>query len=212
MFSYDDLIASLEDAWLMVGLHEHALIESVVPATQERMSRIELFPEHPEPLTIETMPPWIELNFTWSPAHQLLFEGLLASAEPLELSWTYMATTQSSTERTDLELVRMFQRAVHAAFQLHYPNEAAEMDPVAVEVRRIYQARPSQDGHTLALEAIQLTSTTLVNLLEQWPGIDSQVLQQILQLELQLSRTIINNLAETFNPRGHSSYRSVDAA
>jgi hypothetical protein len=212
MFSYDDLIASLEDAWISVGLHEHALIESIVPATQDRMCRIELFPEHPEPLTIETMPPWIELNFTWSPLHQLLFEGRVLTPEPLELNWTYTATIQRDTDRNDVELVRMFQRAVHASFLAHYPAEAAEMEPVAVEVRRIFQAKPQPEGHTLSLEVIQLTSTTIVDLLEQWPGIDSHTLQQILKLELQLSRTIIGKLAESFTANGRSSYRSVDAA
>ena len=75
MLTYDDLVTGLEDAWLGVGLHEHSFVESVVPATTDRTLTVELFPEHEEPLTAESMPPWLDLSYTWSAVHQLLSEG-----------------------------------------------------------------------------------------------------------------------------------------
>ncbi|MFQ3661289.1 MAG: hypothetical protein SNJ69_02725 [Chloroflexaceae bacterium] len=208
MITYDDLVAGLEDAWLAAGLHEHTFIESVIPATQDRACKVELFPEHEEPLTSENMPPYLELSFTWSPAHQLLAEGRNVPAEPLDLQWTYTATATSVQERSDTELVRMFQRAVAHAFQRFYPAEAAEMEPVMVEVRRIYQGGPER----LRLEHTQLVSSTVSDLFEMWSDRDLQNLREVLRVEMQLASAIIANLADAFTPRGRGGYRTVDAA
>ncbi|GAB4449784.1 MAG: hypothetical protein OHK0015_55080 [Chloroflexi bacterium OHK40] len=208
MLTYDDLITGLEDAWLAVGLHEHAFIESVIPATHDRTCKVELFPEHDEPMSNENMPPWLDLSFTWSPVHQLIAEGRDLPIEPLDLSWTYTATVIGQPERSDAELVRMFQRAVQNAFQRYYPAEAAEMEPIAVEVRRVY----SNAGQRLQLDYVQLVSSTVSDLFEQWPDRDIQSLRSVLRVEMQLASAIIANLADSFTPRGRGGYRSVDAA
>lgn len=208
MLNYDELVTGLEDAWLMVGLHEHAFVESVIPATHDRTCKIELFPEHDEPLTHDNMPPYLELNFTWSPVHQLLAEGRELPGESLDLTWTYTATVVNQQDRSDIELVRMFQRAVLNAFQRFYPAEAAEMDPVAVEVRRIYQS----GGQRLQLDYTQLVSSTVSDLFDLWPDRDLQSLRTLLRLEMQLASAIIANLADSFSPRGRGGYRTVDAA
>lgn len=208
MLTYDDLVAGLEDAWLAVGLHEHAFIESIIPTTQDRSCKVELFPEHAEPLTTDTMPPWLELNFTWAPIHQLVAEGRELPVEPLDLSWTYTATLVGQTDRTDTELVRTFQRAVHNAFLRYYPAEAAEMEPVSVEVRRIYQG----GSQRMQLEYVQLVSSTVSDLFEQWADRDLHGLRMLLRTEMQLASAIIANLSDAFTPRGRGGYRTVDAA
>jgi hypothetical protein len=208
MLTYDDLVTGLEDAWLAVGLHEHAFIESVIPATHDRSCKIELFPEHEEPLSSENMPPYLDLSFSWSPAHQLIAEGRELPVEPLDLTWTYTATVASQHERSDLELVRMFQRAVHSAFQRYYPAEAAEMEPISVEVRRTYLP----GSQPLQLDYIQLVSSTISDIFEQWSDRDLAGLRGLLRHELQLANAIINNLADAFSPRGRGGYKTVDAA
>ncbi|MEI7644762.1 MAG: hypothetical protein WCJ55_10820 [Chloroflexales bacterium] len=208
MLTYDDLVSGLEDAWLAVGLHEHAFIESVIPTTHDRTCKIELFPEHEEPLTNENIPPWLEIGFTWSAVHQLISEGRELPTEPLDLTWAYTATLLGSQDRNDIELVRMFQRAVQIAFVRYYPAEAAEMEPVAVEVRKIYQS----DGQKLQIEYIQLVSTTVSDIFEQWSDRDLAGLRALLRVELQLASAIIANLSDMFTPRGRGGYRTVDAA
>ncbi|MGQ9482153.1 hypothetical protein [Chloroflexus sp.] len=208
MVTYDDLVMALEDAWLSVGLHEHALVESVIPATHDRTCKIELFPEHAESLMLATMPPWLELNFTWSPVHQLISEGRDLPADPLELTLTYTVTLVNHRDRSDIELVRMFQRAVRSAFERLFPADLMEMESVSVEVRRIYQPV----GQKVELEVVQLVSSTMVDLFEQWEDRDVQSLRQLLRSEMNLARTIIANLSDTFHPHGNGGYRSVDAA
>ena len=61
VITYDELAAGLEDAWIMAGLHEHALYENIHPETLDRSYRVELFPEHPEPLNENNSPPWVEM-------------------------------------------------------------------------------------------------------------------------------------------------------
>lgn len=208
MLTYDDLVSGLEDAWLAVGLHEHAFIESVTPATHDRSLKVELFPEHDEPMTSESTPPWLDLSFTWSAVHQLFSEGRELPIEPLDLTWTYTATVPSQPDRSDTELVRRFQRAVLSAFERHYPTEAAEMEPIAVEVRRVY----ASGGQRLQLDYIQLVSSTVSDLFEQWPDRDLPGLRALLRLEMQLASSIIANLTDAFTPRGRGGYKTVDAA
>ncbi|MEI8306198.1 MAG: hypothetical protein WCF99_03935 [Chloroflexales bacterium] len=208
MLTYDDLVGGLEDAWLAVGLHEHAFIESVIPTSHDRTCKVELFPEHDEPLTSENIPPWLEIGFTWSAVHQMISEGREIPTEPLDLTWSYTVTLLGSQERNDIEMVRMFQRAVQTAFVRYYPAEAAEMEPVAVEVRRIYQS----EGQKLQIDSIQLVSTTVSDIFEQWSDRDLTGLRALLRTELQLAGAIIANLSDVFMPRGRGGYRTVDAA
>ncbi|NTW02854.1 MAG: hypothetical protein HGA19_16500 [Oscillochloris sp.] len=208
MLTYDDLVSSLEDAWLAVGFHEHAFIESVIPTTHDRTCKVDLFPDHEEPLTNDNIPPWLEIGFTWSAVNQLISEGREIPIEPLDVTWSYTATLMGNQERNDIELVRMFQRAVHNAFVRYYPAEAAEMEPIGVEVRRIYQS----DGQKLSVESIQLVSTTVSDIFEQWENRDLAGLRILLRVEMQLASAIIANLSESFSPRGRGGYRSVDAA
>ncbi|MBP1465861.1 hypothetical protein EYB53_009110 [Candidatus Chloroploca sp. M-50] len=208
MLTYDDLVAGLEDAWLAVGLHEHLFLESITPSTHDRTCKIELFPDHDEPLSSTNMPPYLELSFAWSPVHQLIAEGRNLEVEPLDLTWTYIATLGDRQDHTDAELVRMFQRAVIHAFQRYYPAEATEMEPVAVEVRRIYLP----GSQPLHLDYIQIVSSTMTDIFEQWAERDLIGLRMLLRLEFQLAAAIIGNLADAFSPRGRGGYKSVDAA
>ncbi|MCU0492875.1 MAG: hypothetical protein MUD01_14890 [Chloroflexaceae bacterium] len=208
MLTYDDLVTELEEGWLAAGLHEHAVIESVVPSSHDRSYKAELFPEHPEPLTEDTMPPWAELNFIWTAMHQLRAEGREIAAEPVDLSWTYTVNVRGMNERNDHELVRMFQKAVQSGFQRIYPLEADEMEPVAVEVRRIYQG----DRQNLNQVYLQLVSINLTDLSDQWNDRDPRALRVVIRAEVQLAAAIIQALSETFTPTGRGSYRTVDAA
>ncbi|HEX9441873.1 MAG TPA: hypothetical protein VF909_19455, partial [Roseiflexaceae bacterium] len=108
MITYDELAAGLEDAWMLAGLHDHLLAESVQADTLERSYRVELFPEHPEPLTEGVSPPWVELSFIWTPAHQLHSEGREISPGLLELAWTYTVDVRSQADRNDVDLTRAF--------------------------------------------------------------------------------------------------------
>jgi hypothetical protein len=102
----------------------------------------------------------------------------------------------------------MFQRAVYQAFERHFPAEIVDGEGISVEVRRIYQPV----GQRVELEAVQLVSSTMVDLFEQWEDRDPQTLRQLLRSELRLARTIIANLSDTFYPHGNGGYRAVDAA
>jgi hypothetical protein len=211
MLTYDEVLSELEAAWAAVDLHEHEYMESVVPASHDRMVKVELFPEHTEPLTLESSPPWVELNFSWSAVHQLRSEGRNIASEPLDLNWTYNVIANNAGERNDTELVRMFQRAVHNAFELHYPLEAAEMDPVVVEVRRIYQQQ--REAQRIRQEYVQLVSINITDLSEQWNEREPRAFRNLIRVELQLVASVLNNLSETFSPtNGRGGYHSVDAA
>lgn len=214
MLTYDDLVSELEEAWIAAGLHEHALIESVVPTAHDRAYKVELFPDHAEPMTDETTPPWVEINFLWSPLHQLRSEEREVTPDPLEMAWTYTVNAYNMSDRSDSELVRLFQRAMTNAFRRYYPAEAEVMEPFAVEVRRFYQG----SGPNIQLVSTQLVSTNITDLSDQWNERDQRVLRALIRTEILLASGIIHSLIETFGPapngrdnRG-SGYRTVDAA
>lgn len=209
MLSYDDLVDGLEDAWMAAGLHEHSLIESVQLEGLDRNYRVELFPDHPEPLGEETMPPWVEVNFTWSAAHQVRSEGRDIETDSVDLIWNYMVLLRPAMrERNDHELVRLFQKAVHAALRRFYPSEAEEMGYVAVEVRRIYQG----DQQGIKQAYVQLVSTNITDLSDQWDDPDPMSLRRLIRNEVQLASAVIQALSDVFSPRGSGGYRAVDTA
>ncbi len=210
MLTYEDLVLSLEQAWTAVGLHEHAFVESVIPASHDRSYRVELFPEHDEPLTMENMPPWVEVSFTWSALHQIRSEHHSVSTDPLDLIWTYTVNAYSVQDRNDHELVRLFQQAFNTVFQRYYPDEADNIEPLAVEVRRTYQGQG--DNQKFQLVYVQLSSTNITDLSDQWNERDPRVLSSLIQIEIQFARAVIRALAEAFNPGGRGGYRTVDAA
>ncbi len=206
MLSYDDLVNELEEAWVAAGLHEHAIVESIVPAVQDRTYRAELFPDHSETLTEATMPPWVELSFTWSAIHQIRSEGRAVSPDAFEISWLYTITSQTMQERSDQELVRMFQRTAQAVFRRFYPVE--EVEPPNVEVRRIYQ----NEGTALRLGHIQLVSLNVTDLTDQWSERNPHILRHLVRTEMQLAKALIDAMSETFAPNGRGGYRTVDTA
>lgn len=208
MLTYDDIVASLEDAWSAAGLHEHALIEGVVPASHDRTYRVELFPEHSEPLTMDNMPPWVEISFTWSALHQIRAERRDIAAGPVDLIWTYTVNVYDMAERNDPELIQLYRKTFQRVFQRFYPDEVLEQDPLVVEVRRLYQS----DSQRLSAKYMQLVSANMTDLSDQWDERDTRILPELLHTELRFASAFIYALRDAFNPSGHGGYRSVDAA
>ncbi len=208
MLTYEDLVASLEEAWMTAGLHEHEVVESVQPDALDRSYRVELFPDHPEPLTAENMPPWVEVSFTWSALHQIRAERRDIPAEPLDLVWTYTVNGYGLREQTDYELVRLFQKAFMTTFRRFYRLEAAAIEAPTVEVHRIY----TDSGPRLKVARLQLVSTSMTDLTEQWDEHDPRVLLNVIRTEMQFASAIIRALTDVFNPGGQGGYRAVDAA
>ena len=212
MLNYEDLLAELEASWAAVGLHEHDFVESFLPATHDRMCKVELFPPHDEPMIFENTPPWVELNYTWMASHQLESEGREVVHDPLELNWIYTVNVRGSHDRSDSELVRIVQQAFQRGFQRFYPLEALEMEPVAVDVRRTYQT----ENGKVRLAYIQLVTSNITDLSTFWAERDPTSLRTFLRIELQLAAAIISLLSDAFLPpssRGSGgSYKSVDAA
>lgn len=208
MITYDELADGLENAWLLAGLHEHLIVESVVPETLDRVYRAELFPEHPETLTEGTSPPWVEMSFTWSPTHQLFSEGREISPGPLELSWTYTVDVRPQGDRNDVELVRAFNAAVRAALRRVAPDASTPAEYIAIEARRGY--RSSSDRPVLSY--IQLVGTNVTDLSDLWDNRDPEALREALRDELFIVSALLHALGETFAPGGIGGYRPVDTA
>lgn len=208
MITYDELATGLEDAWLMAGLHEHAVVESVNPETLERNYRVEIFPEHPEPLTESDSPPWVELTFIWNAAHQLHSEGRDISPGVLELAWTYTVDVRSATDRGDIELARAFNSSVRAALRRAAPEIPMPADYIAVEVRRGYRT----SGERPAPAYIQLIGTNVTDLSDLWGSRNPDALREVLREELLVVAAVLHTLGETFSPGGLGGYRSVDTA
>lgn len=207
-FTFDELVTALEDAWLTAGLHEHLIIESVVPETLDRTYRAELFPEHDEPLTPGNSPPWVEVNLTWTAAHQLYSEGRDIAPGPLELAWTYTTDIRLQGTQSDNELTRAFNAAVRAALRRVAPDLSSPTDYVAVEVRRGYRFV----GDRMALAYIQLVGTNVTDLSDLWHQRTPQAIQDALRDELLVVAALIRSLSETFAPGGLGGYRPVDTA
>jgi hypothetical protein len=209
MLAYDELIDGLESAWISAGLHEHALIETIQPDTLERSYRVELFPEHPEPLTEENIPPWVEVNFVWQTSHQLCAEGRSVEPDELDLMWSYMVFVRSAMrDYEDRELVRMFQRAMQAGLHRLYPNSSDSPEPIAVEIRRTYQ----HNGQRTRLAYVQVVGTRITDLSQQWNDPDPLALRRLLRAEINLASATIQALTDAFQPGGNGGYQSVDTA
>lgn len=206
MISYEELAAGLEEAWLIAGLHEHAVIESIQPETLDRTYRAELFPEHPEPISEGGSPPWVELNLVWTAAHQLYSEGRDIAPGPLELAWTYTIDIRSF-DRSDAELIRAFNGAVRAALRRVAPDLPPPSDYIAVEIRRGYRIddKPSP-------VYVQIIGTNVTDLSDLWGQRSSEALRDVLRGELLIVATLLHSLGETFTPGGIGGYRSVDTA
>ena len=208
MITYDELAAGLEDAWLLAGLHDHLLAESVLPDTLERIYRVELFPEHPEPLTEGISPPWVELSFTWTPAHQLHSEGREVSPGILELAWTYTVDVRGQNDRNDVDLTRGFNAAVRAALRRAAPDMHTPAEYIAVEVRRGYRS----NGEKPSLAYVQLVGTNVTDLGDLWGDRSPDILREALRDELIIVAALLHALGETFAPSGLGGYRPVDTA
>jgi hypothetical protein len=208
VISYDELAAGLEDAWLLAGLHDHLLAESMLPDTLERVYRVELFPEHPEPLSEGISPPWVELSFTWTPAHQLHSEGREISPGILELAWTYTVDVRGQGERSDMELTRAFNASVRAALRRAAPDMPTPAEYIAVEVRRGYRSNADK----LVLAYVQLVGTNVTDLGDLWGDRSPEALREALRDELIIVAALLHSLGETFAPAGLGGYRPVDTA
>jgi hypothetical protein len=208
VITYDELAAGLEDAWVLAGLHDHLLVESVQPDTLERVYRVELFPEHPEPLTEGTSPPWVELSFTWTAAHQLHSEGREISPGILELAWTYTVDVRDQSERGDLDLVRAFNAAVRAALRRAVPDVPAPAEYIAVEIRRGYRS----GGERPVPAYVQIVGTNVTDLGDLWGERSPESLRDALREELIIVASLLHSLGESFAPSGLGGYRPVDTA
>jgi hypothetical protein len=208
LISYDELAAGLEDAWIAAGLHEHAILESVNPETLERTYKVEIFPEHPEPLSEQIAPPWVEMSFVWNAGHQLFAEGREMPAGILELAWIYTVDIRNHGDRPDLELVRAFNTAVRAALRRAAPDLPTPSDYIAIEVRRGY--RTLSDRPIAAY--VQLIGTNVTDLSDLWEARNAEALREVLREELRIVAALLHALGETFTPGGLGGYRSVDTA
>jgi hypothetical protein len=208
VITYDELAAGLEDAWLMAGLHEHLLAESVIPESLDRVYRVELFPEHPEPLTEGVSPPWVEMSFTWTPANQLHSEGREISPGPLELAWTYTIDVREQADRGDIDLTRAFNAAVRTALRRAAPDIPTPAEYVAVEVRRGYRS----SGEKPVPAYVQIVGTNVTDLGDLWDDRNPDALREALRDELIIVAALLHALGETFAPSGLGGYRPVDTA
>jgi hypothetical protein len=208
VITYDELAAGLEDAWLLAGLHDHLLAESVLPDTLERIYRVELFPDHPELLTEGISPPWVELSFTWTPAHQLHSEGRELSPGILELAWTYTVDVRGQGDRSDIALTRAFNASVRAALRRAAPDMPPPVEYIAVEVRRGYRS----NAEKLVLAYVQLVGTNVTDLGDLWSDRSPDALREALRDELIIVSSLLHSLGETFAPAGLGGYRPVDTA
>ena len=208
MITYDELAAGLEDAWVLAGLHDHLLVESVQPDTLERTYRVELFPEHAEPLTEGTTPPWVELSFNWTPAQQLHSEGREISPGVLELAWTFTVDVRGQGERGDVDLARAFNAAVRAALRRAAPDMPTPAEYIAIELRRGY--RTNAEKPTLAY--VQIVGTNVTDLGDLWADRAPDALREALRDELIIVASLLHALGESFAPSGLGGYRSVDTA
>lgn len=191
---YDELAAELEAAWIKAGLHEHLVVESIVPDVLERVYRAELFPDDPEAFTTETTPPWVEVSFQWTVKHQVFLEKSEGSPVPLTLAWTYTADVRSELDRSDSELIRSFQDAVGSALQDKLEAISQEAEYLAVEVRRGYRSIHTHP----TLTYVQMIGTNVTDVGHLWSEGAAKDLRSVFQSECALVASILQSLKEVF--------------
>jgi hypothetical protein len=59
---------------------------------------------------------------------------------------------------------------------------------------------------------VQLVSTNMSDLTDQWDDPDPQALQRLLRAEMRLAGAVLRALANIFAPEDNGGYRAVDAA
>lgn len=208
MITYEELAAGLEDAWMLAGLHDHSVNESINPEVLERSYKAELFPEHPEPLTEGTGVPWVEVGYTWNPAQQLHAEGTQISPGATELAWTYTVDVRAQADRSDIDLTRAFHAAVRAAIRRVAPELSESAEYIAVEVRRGYRLgseRPTQ-------AYVQLVGTNVTDLADLWTNRQPESVREALRDEFTIVAALLHALGDTFAPASLGGYRPVDTA
>ena len=208
VISYEELASGLEDSWLLAGLHDHVLSESVQPDLLERVYRVELFPEHAEPLLEGSSPPWVEVSFTWTASHQLHSEGRETLPGILELAWTYTVGVRNQSDRSDIDLVRAFNAAVRAALRRAAPDLPTPTEYLAVEVRRGY----TLSGERPTTAYVQLVGTNVTDLGDLWNDRAPNAVRDALRDELIIAAALLHSLGEAFTPSGLGGYRAVDTA
>ncbi len=219
MINYNLLVAILESSWDEVGFHEHELIESVQPDSLDRVYKADLFPEHPEPMQEETIPPWVEVSFAWSAKHELISEGYSIDGKkdvPLGLTWMYNVLVRGSmTEYSNHELVRTFQRCVQKALSDFYMSDVIESVPMVVDLRHIYHCYEQEQN----LAYVQIVSPNYTDLSEQWQETNPHNFRDFIVSEFELAYAVVQSLSELFIPEPSASpvssgglYRSVDTA
>ncbi|MEM8529821.1 MAG: hypothetical protein AAGF95_03205 [Chloroflexota bacterium] len=192
--TYDEFAAELEAAWIKAGLHEHLVVESIVPDVFERVYRAELFPDHPESFTAETTPPWVEVSFHWTVKHQVHLEESERESVPLALAWTYTADVRSALDKSDSELIRLFRDAVNSALQGRLDAVSQEAEYIAVEVRRGYRSVHTQP----ALAYVQLVGTNVTDIGPFWSAGAVKDIRRVFQSECILVAAILQSLKEVF--------------
>jgi hypothetical protein len=207
--TYDELASALEDAWMVVGLHEHVVDEQISAERYERSYRAELFTPHDEPLP-QPAPAWVEVSFRWGPTNYLRSNGHKDVVAPLELQWVYHVELNAAQARNDLELVRAFQGAVRAALRRVDPTEPPQNDYLDIEVRRAFAAQ----GDSLELESVEIIGSGVADLGDIVAASHPEALQDVVLEELTTAAAILHALQDVFSPvrRGPSGYRAVDTA
>jgi hypothetical protein len=207
VITYDELADAIEHAWLLAGLHDHLVTENVAPEDLERSYKAELFPEHGDHAADAPSPPWVELAFNWTAAHQLVSDGRELTTGPLEIGWTYTVDVRGAGDRSDSDLVRAFNAAVRAALRRIAPEATTPAEYIAVEVRRGYRMSSEKP----VLSYTQLVGTNVTDLSDLWGEKSPDALREALRDELLVVSALLHTLAESFTPGGAGGYRAVDA-
>lgn len=202
--SYEELINTFESTWEQVGLHEHEIVEYITPATLERTFRVQLFPDHGEPLTDANMPPWVEATVVWGPAHHL-HDGGLTTQLPLEIQWNYTIPLPLGEKRTDHEIVKAAHTLIRQVVRRLF-NEDVGHDVLAIEMRRAF----APDGRSVS--AMQLYASGTSDITEVLLTAGSDALQTVLREECSMVAALVLAFAETFNPGSVGGYRAVESA
>lgn len=202
--TYEELANALEEGWAQIGLHEHDIAETINPTTLERMLRVQLFPEHGEPMTEQNTPPWVELTVVWEPAHQIHTGP--AIDVPLELVWEYTVTIPSADRRNDVELIRSAHTAILGAFRRVFHQEVGH-DVLALDIRRAYKVPDAKE-----VRSIELHARGSSDIAEVLTGLGHEHMLTVVREEYAMVSALLQAFADTFNPGSVGGYRTVESA